>query len=85
MNLNREKKEMEVNVMCSRDIGYGLCSHGIGYGWDFCSRKAVVELRCSYYCKQHALMELPSILILPNVENKEELKASLIKAMFGKP
>ncbi len=58
------------------------CQHAIGYGWDFCSRKPVVMVGSSKYCKQHAIKQLPLIRILANVKNKERLKSNLLKVMF---
>ena len=75
----------EYKVWAGNATAMRTCSHGIGYGWNCCSRKAVVEIGHSNYCKQHAIKELPLILILPNVDNKEGLKANLVKAMFGEP
>jgi len=59
------------------------CIKAIGYGWDRCSRAAVVEINGWDLCKQHAIKELPCIKILPRVENKEGLKRNLIGKIFN--
>lgn len=58
------------------------CNKSINGGLDRCSRRAVVDINGSHYCKQHALKVLPIIRILPRVGHKEGLKQNLVDRIF---
>ncbi len=59
------------------------CSHTLRDRYNPCSRKAVVRINGFSYCKQHGLMHLPKVQVVPGIENKQGLQSHFISHIFS--
>jgi len=59
------------------------CSAVVNRVYWRCSRRAVVQVGLSPYCRQHALLRMLPVRFLPGVKNVEGLRKALVSEMFG--